>query len=66
MDTLDVGPANALMIGDSEYDLQMAINADTASVAVSYGTQRIERLLQYKPLTCLHSLYELQNWLANP
>ncbi len=66
MDTLDVGPADALMIGDSEYDLQMAINADIASVAVSYGTQRIERLLQYKPLTCLHSLYELQNWLTNP
>ncbi len=46
---------SALMIGDSEYDLQMANNAKMDSMAVSYGVHSLQRLMQQKPVTHSHS-----------
>ena len=63
MEITDIPPENTIMIGDSEYDLQMANNAGTASIAVTYGTHNTERLLQYGPLTCLNVLHDLRIWL---
>ena len=40
----------ALMIGDSEYDLQMANNGKVDSLAVTYGVHSLERLMQQKPV----------------
>jgi len=45
-----------MMIGDSEYDLQMAKNARVAPVAVSYCPQTRERLLEHGPVACLQRL----------
>jgi phosphoglycolate phosphatase len=53
----------ALMIGDSEYDLQMANNANIDSAAVSYGVHSCEHLLNYRPITCLHSMKDLWEFL---
>lgn len=64
MEQLLVEPENTLMIGDSEYDLLMAKNANVAPVAVSYGTQTRERLLGHNPLICLDRLDQLPEWLA--
>jgi phosphoglycolate phosphatase len=64
METLYVKPEDTIMIGDSEYDLQMAESAGTTSIAVSYGVHDENRLLQYKPLACLDNLYDLKNWLV--
>ena len=63
MELLDVEPAHTLMIGDSEYDLQMANSAGAACAAVSYGVHGIDRLLQYEPEIRLNDLGELKNWL---
>lgn len=63
MDELGVLPTNTLMIGDTEYDLQMANNANVASVAVSYGVHDKAKLLPLKPLTCIDSLPALLAWL---
>jgi len=63
MHTLDADPVQTVMIGDSEYDLQMAANAGVASVAVSYGAQPISHLEQFKPLTGIDCLSELPTWL---
>lgn len=52
-----------LMIGDSEHDLQMAINAGISSAAVTYGAQDSEYLLKFKPETCFNNLRELPQWL---
>jgi len=41
---------NAVMIGDTSYDLQMANNAGMSCIAVNYGMHSEEELLQYKPL----------------
>jgi phosphoglycolate phosphatase len=58
-------PAETLMIGDSEFDLQMAVGAGVASVGVSYGVKDCERLLDYRPLTCLDAIDELPGWLED-
>ncbi len=63
MDELGVRPANTLMIGDTDYDLLMAQNAGVRALAVGYGTQPTERLLEHKPLACAPSIAVLADWL---
>ncbi len=64
MDELGVVPEKTLMVGDTEYDLDMAQRAGTAALAVSYGAHEIERLQSYRPLACLNSVDEMAQWLA--
>ena len=63
MDELGAEPAETLMIGDTEYDMQMASNARTHALAVSYGVHEKERLMQHGPLHCLDAIDELNGWL---
>ncbi len=63
MDELGAMPGETLMIGDTEYDMQMASNARTHSLAVSYGVHEKERLLRHNPLHCLDAIDELDGWL---
>lgn len=63
LDALEVAPREAVMIGDSEYDLQMAVNAGIDAIAVSYGVHESERLLRYDPLICLDDIAELPAFL---
>jgi phosphoglycolate phosphatase len=64
LDELGVGQADALMIGDTEYDLLTARNAGVDCLAVSYGAHARERLLGHGPLACLDSIDALPPWLA--
>ena len=64
MDQLQVRPDDTLMVGDTEYDLQMALNAGTSAIAVCYGVHERERLLEFAPLACLNAISELKDWLA--
>ncbi len=50
-----------LMIGDSIYDLQMAINASISSIAVTCGANSAASLRAYQPLLCLEQPTELLN-----
>ena len=63
LDEMDLRPDHAVMIGDSEYDMKMALNAGMSPIAVSYGVHERTRLLKYKPLACLGSLADLLDWL---
>ncbi|MES2959730.1 MAG: HAD-IA family hydrolase [Pseudomonadota bacterium] len=56
-------PARTLMIGDTTHDLQLALNAGTARVAVSYGAHDHEAFAAFAPLTIVHSTRELHDWL---
>ncbi|MES9971810.1 MAG: HAD-IA family hydrolase [Candidatus Thiodiazotropha sp.] len=58
-----VEPQQALMIGDTEYDLEMAVNAGIPSLGVTYGTHSLERLLKHKPLACVDRVTEIPLWL---
>ncbi|MEP4147776.1 MAG: HAD-IA family hydrolase [Halioglobus sp.] len=52
-------PEQVLMIGDTEYDLEMAVNAGVASVGVSFGVHSIERLAAHNPVAIVDSLPQL-------
>lgn len=56
---LGVEPARTVMVGDTEYDLAMAVNAGTPAVGVAYGAHARERLLPYNPLACLERITQL-------
>ena len=58
---LGVNKQRTLMVGDSVHDLQMALNAQVASVAVTCGAHSAETLKQYRPLYCLAYPTELIN-----
>jgi phosphoglycolate phosphatase len=55
--------AQALMVGDTTYDLQMARDARMASLAVTYGVHDRELLAEQGPLACLNSFTEVCAWL---
>ncbi|CAK0772283.1 phosphoglycolate phosphatase [Gammaproteobacteria bacterium] len=65
LEELELNPGHAVMIGDTEYDMEMAHNAAMARIAVSYGVHEVERLQRWRPLTCLDDLPALCTWLAN-
>ena len=54
---------DALMIGDTEYDMEMAKNANMHALAVSYGVHAVDRLLKHNPVDCLHNITELPDCL---
>ena len=56
-------PEQAIMVGDSPFDLRMAKNANVPSVAVSYGGQPLSVLHQEQPILAIDDFYELTTWL---
>jgi len=64
LDELGVAAPDCVMIGDTEYDLQMAHNADVDAVAVCCGVHAPERLLALQPRACLPAVDSLPVWLG--
>jgi len=64
MATLDVLPEQTIMVGDTEYDMEMATNAGVAKVAVRSGVHSAERLNRHAPLVCLDRISEMPGWMA--
>ncbi len=63
MAVFGVDPARTLMIGDTTHDLQLALNAGTASVGVGYGAHAPEAFATLAPLHVAHNTADLQAWL---
>ena len=61
----DTHNSKALMIGDSEYDLQLASNAKVDALAVSYGVHGLIRLLKHDPAGFIDDIVQLPKWLEN-
>jgi len=57
-----VSANDAVMIGDTEYDMEMALRVNMPRIAVSYGAHHIDRLHQYKPELCLDQFDQLLEW----
>ncbi|HVL77131.1 MAG TPA: HAD-IIIA family hydrolase [Noviherbaspirillum sp.] len=55
--------ARTVMIGDTTHDLQMAINAGAAGIAVHYGAHSAPELDALRPLYSASSTAELHAWL---
>ena len=56
---LDCKAERALMVGDSEYDMEMAKNAGVKPIAVDYGVHSLDRLRRFNPVCCLSQIDEL-------
>lgn len=52
----------AVMVGDTVYDLQMAAALDMASIGVSYGVHHPERLQACQPRAIIDHFSELLSW----
>ena len=59
----DLPASRILMIGDTTHDLQMAFNADCASVGVSYGAHEPDAFTVLNPMHVAHSVQDLHDWL---
>ena len=64
MEKLGVLPGETLMVGDTEYDMEMATNAGAAKIAVRTGVHSEERLQRHAPLVCLERLTDMPGWMA--
>ena len=63
MAVLDVATQDTLMIGDTEYDMLMAVHAGTAALDVDYGVHERQRLLEHRPVHCISDIRQLPGWL---
>ena len=52
-------PEQAVVVGDTEYDLEMAARAGVASIGVSFGVHAAERLQRHQPVSIVDRLDEL-------
>ena len=59
---LGAEPEQAVMIGDTEYDLEMAARARIRSLGVSFGVHSRERLARHAPERIVDSLPEILAW----
>lgn len=55
----ECAPEDAVMVGDTEYDMAMACAAEVPRVAVSFGAHHIDRLRVYDPVLCLSAMPQI-------
>lgn len=65
LDYFGIESNHAIMVGDTEFDLEMASNAQTHSLAVCYGVHHRDRLLNHAPLACVDDVNQLHSWLTS-
>ena len=58
-----IAPQEALMIGDSIYDMQMAEQLDMPRIAVDYGVHEHERLRLHKPIAVISDFSQLHQFV---
>lgn len=64
LDEFGLLPNEAIMVGDTEYDMIMASSVGMDRLAVSYGVHDKTALLQHEPLDCVDNVNELTLWLT--
>lgn len=60
---LGMDAKDALMIGDTEYDMEMAVNAGMDCLGVTYGVHPAERLMKHQPIGCIDHINQLDDFL---
>ena len=59
LDTAGVAPEDAVMIGDTSFDMEMARNAAVAAVAVTWGYHDRRRLAEHGPAATIDDFRQL-------
>jgi phosphoglycolate phosphatase len=60
---LAMEPENCLMVGDTEYDMQMAVNAGVDALGVSYGVHTEKRLRDAGAIHVVDNVPFMMDWL---
>ncbi len=63
IDELMMDRQQAIVIGDTSHDMQMAENAGVARVGVTYGAHLPEDLTPHRPVLLAQSFAEVKSWL---
>jgi phosphoglycolate phosphatase len=63
LEHFELEPADAVMIGDTSYDLQMAQNIGMPSIGVRWGAHSEDVLAQFKPIAIVSNSNELRDLL---
>ena len=63
MSALGVDASNAIMIGDTTYDMDLSAAIGVDSVAVSWGVHDVETLRGRGPRVVVDTMEELRDWL---
>lgn len=59
----DLPAEAAVMVGDTEFDMEMAVNAGMPRIAVSYGAHHVDRLKAFEPLACVDLFGDIRSSL---
>ena len=60
---LNLTPSEAVMVGDSSYDLEMAQAIGMSRIGVTYGVHDAARLNQHQPVALIDDIRHLRQWL---
>ncbi|MDX1299158.1 MAG: HAD-IA family hydrolase [Pseudomonas sp.] len=63
LDELKLSPSDAVMVGDSSYDLAMAEAIGMDRIGVTYGVHDGAKLCQHTPLALIDDIRQLPGWL---
>lgn len=63
LDELSIDASEAILIGDTTFDMEMALNIEMDRLALSHGVHQAEVLQAFNPEATLDSLNELNMWL---
>jgi len=64
LNALSLDVSQALMVGDSVFDLDMAQRLGMDCVAVTHGVHGVERLQAFNPVCVCENLHQLHAWLT--
>ncbi len=64
LEELQIPVEQSVMVGDTEFDMEMAQRATMDRVAVTYGAHDVEDLRRWEPCAYLNNFSELGAWLA--
>jgi phosphoglycolate phosphatase len=51
------------MVGDTEFDLDMAQQINMPSLGVSYGAHAKDRLLKFEPVACIDCFSDIKKYI---
>lgn len=65
LDEFALSVDDAVMIGDTEFDMAMAERIGMRKIAVSYGAHPVSRLQKYSPVLCVDDFCEILRFAGN-
>lgn len=63
LEKFEVTADQALMVGDTEFDLDMAQQINMPRLGVSYGAHAKDRLLKFEPVACIDCFSDIKKYI---